>query len=70
MSPGLWLLVLWSVGTIVAGLVWLVWGLDSGQFDDLEESKNEMLRDREPEPWPGQRPRPQVGRRHRRPPEG
>ena len=39
MSPGLWLLVLWSVGTIVAGLVWLVWGLDSGQFDDLEETK-------------------------------
>ena len=69
MSPGLWLLVLWSAGVILAGLMWLVWGLDHGQFDDLEETKFTMLADREPRPWPDQRPRPRVGR-HRRVREG
>ncbi len=69
MSPGLWLIALWSAGIIVAGLIWLVWSLDHGQFDDLEETKYTMLKDREPEPWPGRRPRPKVGRRNRRPRE-
>ena len=70
MSPGVWLLVLWSVGIVVAGFVWLVWGLEKGQFDDLEETKYRMLEDREPEGWPGRRPRPQLGRAHRMPKRG
>lgn len=66
MSPGLWLIALWSAGIIVALLIWLSWGLDHGQFDDLEETKYTMLEEREPEGWPGRRPRPRVGRARRR----
>jgi nitrogen fixation-related uncharacterized protein len=65
MTPGIWLLVLWSAGILVFLLVWLSWGLDHGQFDDLEETKYTMLQDREPEGWPGRKPRPMVGRNRR-----
>jgi len=65
MSPGVLLILLWSVGVIVVGLVWLVWGLETGQFDDLEETKYTMLKEKEPQDWPGRRPRPRVGRANR-----
>ena len=45
-------------GMIVIALIaviFLVWGISSGQFKDVEEAKYQMLEDKEPQPWPHQK---------------
>lgn len=53
MPLGLWFFVGWMVFVVFTGIVFLIYGLLSGQFKDVEEPKYWMLEDREPEPWPG-----------------
>jgi nitrogen fixation-related uncharacterized protein len=53
-----------SLGTVVliggmaivaiSAVAFLIWGLSTGQFKNVEEAKFKMLEDREPEPWPHQ----------------
>lgn len=52
MPLGLWVVVGWMlfVDAIAIGLI--IWGVQTGQFHDIEEAKYRMLEDREPEAWP------------------
>jgi nitrogen fixation-related uncharacterized protein len=54
-----------SLGTIVlfgsmvvvglTGIGFLVFGITTGQFKNVEEAKYKMLEEKEPEPWPHQK---------------
>ena len=55
MPWGLWVVVGWMGFVALTAIVLMVWGWCRGQFRDVEEAKYKMLRDREPEPWPGQK---------------
>jgi nitrogen fixation-related uncharacterized protein len=50
-----WAYVLWMLFVILTGVVLLVWGWKSGQFRNIEEPKYRMLKEREPEDWPGRK---------------
>ena len=55
MPMGVWAYVLWMLFVIMTGIVLLIWGWRSGQFRNVEEPKYRMLRDKEPEDWPGRK---------------
>lgn len=57
MPLGLWVVVGWMVFVSLTVIAMIVWGAGSGQFRNIEESKYRMLEDREPEPWPGRKPK-------------
>ena len=54
-----------SLGTVIliggmavialSAIAFLIWGLATQQFKNVEEVKYKMLEDREPEPWPHQK---------------
>ncbi len=52
MPLGMWAFVGWMALVTIIGIGFLLWGLSTGQFKDIEEAKYRMLTDREPEPWP------------------
>lgn len=52
MPIGLWTVVAWMAFVILTGVAFLIWGWRTGQFRDVEAAKYEMLKEREPEPWP------------------
>jgi cbb3-type cytochrome oxidase maturation protein len=49
----MWVVIGWMGFVAVSGLVLIAWGLRTHQFDDLEDVKNRMLEDHEPQEWPG-----------------
>ena len=51
MPTGLWVVVGWMLFVMLTGIIFLMWGLKHGQFDDIEEAKYRMLEDHEPVPW-------------------
>ena len=55
MSLGLVVLVGGMIVIALTALGFLIWGLLTGQFKDVEEAKYKMLEDKEPEPWPHQK---------------
>ncbi len=52
MPLGLWLVIGMMLVIALSGIVFLIWGWESGQFRDIEEAKYRMLEDKDPEPWP------------------
>jgi nitrogen fixation-related uncharacterized protein len=52
MTVGLWFFFGWISFVTLTGIIFLIYGLSSGQFKDVESAKYRMLEDREPEPWP------------------
>ncbi|MGD2058019.1 MAG: cbb3-type cytochrome oxidase assembly protein [Anaerolineales bacterium] len=53
MPIGMWVVLGWMAFVMLTGLLFILWGWQSGQFKDIEEAKYRMLDDRDPEPWPG-----------------
>lgn len=51
MPAGLRVLLAWSAFVILTGFLFLLWGLKTHQFRNVEEPKYTMLDDREPRPW-------------------
>jgi nitrogen fixation-related uncharacterized protein len=51
MTTGLWFFVGWMAFVVLTGVIFLIYGLVTGQFKDIEEAKYRMLEDREPLPW-------------------
>ncbi len=47
------LFIAWTALEVVVVIAMIRWGLENGQWKDIEEPKYRMLIDREPEPWPG-----------------
>ncbi|MEJ2413341.1 MAG: hypothetical protein P8Y34_10185 [Anaerolineales bacterium] len=39
----------------LTGIGFLVFGITTGQFKNVEEAKYKMLEEKEPEPWPHQK---------------
>ena len=55
MSLGIIVLVGGMIVVALTAIIFLVWGIISGQFKNVEEAKYKMLEDKEPEPWPHQK---------------
>ena len=53
MPYGMWVVVGWMVFVVLTGVMFILWGWQSGQFRDIEEAKYRMLDEKDPEPWPG-----------------
>ena len=52
MPMGLWVVVGWMALVSLTGLIFIAWGLNTHQFDDVEAAKYAMLEDCEPQGWP------------------
>lgn len=57
MPMGLWVVVGWMALVALTAFAFIAWGLRTGQFDDMEAPKYDMLEDREPIGWPDRRAR-------------
>jgi len=55
MSLGVLVLVIGMIVIALSGIGFLIWGISTGQFKNVEEAKYKMLEDKEPEPWPDQK---------------
>jgi cbb3-type cytochrome oxidase maturation protein len=55
MALGVVVLVGGMIVVALTAVIFLVWGIASGQFKDVEEAKYKMLEDNEPQPWPHQK---------------
>ena len=55
MSLGIIVLVGGMIVVALTAILFLVWGILSGQFKNVEEAKYRMLEDKEPQPWPHQK---------------
>lgn len=66
MPLGLWVVVGWMAFVVLCAVAAFVWGLRSGQFEDVESAKYFMLEDREPEEWPGRAERRAAAEKGRR----
>lgn len=53
MPMGMWVVVGWMLFVVLSGIIFLVWGIEHKQFEDVEEPKYRMLEETEPAPWPG-----------------
>jgi cbb3-type cytochrome oxidase maturation protein len=53
MPYGMWVVVGWMAFVMLTVVLFILWGWQSGQFEDIEEAKYRMLDEKEPEPWPG-----------------
>jgi nitrogen fixation-related uncharacterized protein len=53
MPYGMWVVVGWMAFVMLTGVFLIIWGWQTGQFEDIEEAKYRMLEEKEPEPWPG-----------------
>lgn len=53
MPIGMWVVAGWMLFIVLIAILFFVWGLETKQFDDVEEPKYKMLEDKEPAPWPG-----------------
>lgn len=51
MQLGLWFFVGWMAFVVLTGIIFLIYGIVTGQFKDIEEAKYKMLEEREPQPW-------------------
>jgi cbb3-type cytochrome oxidase maturation protein len=52
MSLGLIVLVGGMIVIAFSGVIFLIWGISNGQFENVEEAKYKMLEDNEPQAWP------------------
>jgi nitrogen fixation-related uncharacterized protein len=55
MSLGIIVLIGGMVVVALTGIGFLVMGLATGQFKNVEEAKYKMLEDADPQPWPHQK---------------
>lgn len=53
MPYGMWVVVGWMAFVMLTVVLFIIWGWQSGQFEDIEEAKYRMLEENEPKPWPG-----------------
>jgi cbb3-type cytochrome oxidase maturation protein len=53
MPYGMWVVVGWMAFVMLTCVFFIIWGWQTGQFEDIEEAKYRMLEEKEPEPWPG-----------------
>lgn len=51
MQLGLWFFVGWMAFVVLTGIIFLIYGIATGQFKDVEEAKYRMLEEREPQSW-------------------
>lgn len=54
MSLGIVVLIGGMIVVAVTGIVFIVLGISTGQFKNIEEAKYKMLEENEPQPWPHQ----------------
>jgi nitrogen fixation-related uncharacterized protein len=55
MSLGTIVLIGGMAVVVISAIAFLIWGISTRQFKNVEEAKYTMLEDREPEPWPHQK---------------
>jgi nitrogen fixation-related uncharacterized protein len=54
MALGVIVLIAGIIVIAVIAVIFLIWGIKTKQFKNVEEAKYTMLEDKEPQPWPNQ----------------
>ena len=54
MALGVIVLIAGMAVIVIIALSFLIWGIKTKQFKDVEEAKYSMLEEKEPQPWPHQ----------------
>jgi hypothetical protein len=55
MPIGMILFIAWMALEVVVVIGTIVWGVEQGQWKNIEKAKYTMLEDHEPAPWPHRR---------------